>query len=104
MGLCFGMVLTIRTKQGTNDMYSRSILCSVDGVNYTQKWHETIYTLPVDNAKIDIISILRRCKKKLYNVKRHSVNSGKYKTRVHGYAGMTSDCTVGGLCEIFMRD
>ena len=22
----------------------------------------------------------------------------------HGYAGMTTDCTVGGLCEIFMRD
>ena len=21
-----------------------------------------------------------------------------------GYAGMTSDCAVGGLCEIFMRD
>ena len=23
--------------------------------------------------------------------------------RVRGYAGMTSDCTVGGLCEIFIR-
>ena len=29
---------------------------------------------------------------------------GKYKTRVYGYAGMTNDCTVGGLREIFMRD
>ena len=32
--------------------------------------------------------------------------TGKYKTRVYEYAGagMTSDFTVGGLCEIFMRD
>ena len=31
---------------------------------------------------------------------------GKYKTRVmvRGYAGMTSDCTVGRLCDIFLRD
>ena len=32
------------------------------------------------------------------------IENDKYKTRVYVYAGMTSDCTVGGLCEIFMSD
>ena len=30
-----------------------------------------------------------------------SIKRGYKGTR---YAGMTSDCTMGGLCEIFMRD
>ena len=34
-------------------------------------------------------------------VENYSILLGSIK---RGYAGMTSDCIVGGLCEIFMRD
>ena len=43
-------------------MYSKSILWSVDGVNYTQEMTQNNLHISVDNAKIDIMSILRRCK------------------------------------------
>ena len=43
-------------------MYSKSILRSVDGVNYTQEITQNNSRIPVDNAEIDIMSILRRCK------------------------------------------
>ena len=43
-------------------MYNKSILWSVDGVNYTQEITQNNLHVPVDNAKIDIMSILRRCK------------------------------------------
>ena len=43
-------------------MYSKNILWSVDGVNYTQEMTRNNLHIPVDNAKIDIMSIHRRCK------------------------------------------
>ena len=44
-------------------MYSKNILWSVDGVNYiySEMTRNNLH-IPVDNAKIDIMSILRRCK------------------------------------------
>ena len=58
----------------------------------------TQFLKPVDKNESDLQ--LERLRKM------HELESrcGKYKTRVYGYVGMTSDCTVSGLCDIFMRD
>ena len=66
MGLFFGMVLTISTKQ------QKYIVVS--------KWSHSEMTrnnlhIPVDNAKIDIMSILKRCKKIIVSCRKSECNS-----------------------------
>ena len=61
MGLFFGMVLTIRTNQG---MICAAQYIVVSGWSqlYSEMTQNNLH-IPVDNAKLDIMSILRRCKK-----------------------------------------
>ena len=56
MGLFFGMVLTIRTKQ------QKYIVVSKWSQLYSETTRNNLH-IPVDNAKIDIMYILRRSQK-----------------------------------------
>ena len=55
-------------------MYSKSILWPVDGVNYIQRGHETIYTFQQTMQKFTSCLFLEDAKNN-YHVKIHSVNS-----------------------------